>query len=559
MKKAIRAIVILAIVAGLAAAGVWFYRTRMTATAEDSSDGYTQVVSVQRGDLIASISVVGELYAVQQEDLYFDRASGTTPLLTLEVATGHVVQEGQVLAAIDPSTYTQVLDQVISELQEAEAALADLQEPATKLELSQADLGIARSQLDLRQAEQDLDDLLNQDTAELQSKVADASLELLQAQSDLSDLESDTSTADQLYKLGEAEADRSAEYTRLATETYLDEYHEDRLRRAYNTLLDAKESVVRAETQAEVTLLSSRTRVRTAERKLVDAQEALAKAKAGVDELDVAKARLAIAQAEVALAEARQKRADLDEGPNAVALASAQATLDKKRLAVTEAQLDLDSTIIRAPFGGTVMETGAEVGGLVNANTLIVALANLDGLQILASVDETTIRQIEVGQPAAITFDAFPGQQFSGQVLAVPLQGELQGGVMVYQVPVSLEGAEELTLLVGMTANVDIQVGRAENALLVPTMALLNVGGFQQVLVPSSDPEGAPQAVPVEVGLGNGVYTVVARGLNEGDQVLVQIQSTETDMFSFGAMRMIEGGGGAPPQGPQGREFRPRD
>lgn len=129
---------------------------------------------------------------------------------------------------------------------------------------------------------------------------------------------------------------------------------------------------------------------------------------------------------------------------------------------------------------------------------------------------------------------------------------------MVYQVPISLEGVEALTLLIGMTANVDIQVGEAENALLVPTMALLNVGGFQQVLVPSQDPEQAPQAVPVEVGLSNGVYTVVQRGLNEGDQVLVQIQSTETSFFGFGQMRMMESGG-RPPQGPEGGGFRDQD
>ena len=73
----------------------------------------------------------------------------------------------------------------------------------------------------------------------------------------------------------------------------------------------------------------------------------------------------------------------------------------------------------------------------------------------------------------------------------MPLQGSLQGGVMVYEVPISLEGAEKLPLLVGMTANVAIRTGQAENALLVPAMALQNVSGLYQVLVPNtSDPTG---------------------------------------------------------------------
>ncbi|MGQ9594281.1 MAG: hypothetical protein ACUVXH_07105 [Anaerolineae bacterium] len=44
--------------------------------------------------------------------------------------------------------------------------------------------------------------------------------------------------------------------------------------------------------------------------------------------------------------------------------------------------------------------------------------------------------------------------------------------------------------------------------------------------------------VPVEVGLSDGVYTEVLQGLNEGDQVIVQIQSATTDMF--GAMGRTE-------------------
>ena len=85
-----------------------------------------------------------------------------------------------------------------------------------------------------------------------------------------------------------------------------------------------------------------------------------------------------------------------------------------------------------------------------------------------ASVDETTIRQVKAGQTAAITFDAFPGQSFTGQVLSVPLQGTLEGGVMVYTVPVSLTGAEKLALRVGMTANVEIKVADITDALLYP-------------------------------------------------------------------------------------------
>ena len=139
------------------------------------------------------------------------------------------------------------------------------------------------------------------------------------------------------------------------------------------------------------------------------------------------------------------------------------------------------------------------------------------------------IRRVQVGQNAQITFDAFPGQTFRGKVLSVPLQGALQGNVMVYEVPISLSGVENLSLLVGMTANVQIQVGQAANALLVPTLALQESGGKYQVLVANaSDPTGEPQAVAVEVGLSDGTNTQIVKGLNVGDKVVVRYSTSSS-------------------------------
>ena len=206
----------------------------------------------------------------------------------------------------------------------------------------------------------------------------------------------------------------------------------------------------------------------------------------------------------------------------------------------------LAGTKLTAPFDGTVLQTNAAVDEVIASNTTILTVANLRGLQVLASVDETTIRRVTAGQPAQITFDAVPGQTLQGQVGDVPLQGTLQGGVMVYEVPISLAGADKLPLLVGMTANVKIAVGQAENALLVPAMALQKANGMYQVLVPNTaDPEGQPEAVPVEVGLSDGTYTQIVRGLNDGDKVVVEMAAAQsnTNFRGFGVLGGLGGGG----------------
>ena len=530
----------LALILALGAGGYLYYRTRMAPQASAATTtAYTQIVQVRQGNLSTTVSVVGELDAVQRADLVFERMNGTAKLLTLDVKAGNTVKAGQTLATIDPAPYKQALDRVQSDLQAAEERLAELKTPASDLAIAKADLAIANGDFQLLQAQQTLADLLKPDMPALQSAVADAQSALAKAQADLVALQNDRTADDKLSKLRDTEAKAAADYARLAGETYSDAFYQDRLQVAYNTLLNATDARITAESQQKVSLLNAQLQVRRAGQTLVGAQDKLAQAQAGDNPstsqgLVLAQARLAVRDAEVALASAKDDRTKLVAGTDAVTLAAAQADVDKKRLTEADAEADLAGTTLVAPFDGTILQTNVVAGNLIAANTAILTVANLTTLQVLASVDETTIRRVSAGQSATMTFDALPGQTVRGQVGPVPLQGALQGGVMIYEVPISLTGAENLPLLVDMTANVRIQMGQAANALLVPAMALQRSGGSYQVLVPNAtDPNGAPAVVPVEVGLSDGVNTQIVRGLNAGDKVLVQMTAAQSNQFNF--------------------------
>jgi RND family efflux transporter MFP subunit len=387
-------------------------------------------------------------------------------------------------------------------------------------------------------------------------------LALAQAKADLLELEQDTSVEDKISVLREADAEAWAIYSDFASkdQSHADQVYYDQLTVYYNEMMDAQDSLVTAEVEADISLLQAQNSVREKDRALTEALEALADARAGGDELERAQAQLAVREAEVALEGARLDREELDEAADATEVAAAQAQVDKLQLALSEAEEALAGTELVAPFDGTILDAYVSVGDPVSASSSIVTLADLGSLQVAASVDETTIREVSAGQKASISFDAYPNQTFEGAVLSVPLYGTLQGGVTVYDVPLSLSGAEALNLLVGMTANVEVEVGYVSDALLVPTLALQKVSGSYQVSVPNTlDPEGEPETVPVQVGLSNGTYTQIVKGLIAGDQVIVQLDSGGSeDMFlgmgmGRGEMRMIEGAqGGNPPQMPGG-------
>ncbi|MEZ4832891.1 MAG: efflux RND transporter periplasmic adaptor subunit [Caldilineaceae bacterium] len=535
INRVFRVFGVLILVAAVTGGGYWFWQQRTATTSTGSAtEVYTQIVTVSEGSISATVSVVGQLSAPQSQEMTFERLDGTTSLMSLLVAAGNDVQAGQVLAEIDPTPYEQALDQAESDLQEAIAALSDLQTPATALQLAQADLAVVQAELSLHQAEDDLDSLTDPDLASLQSDVADARLSLTEAQADLAEVQADQADDDTLSKLWDTESDYAVEYSRLAAESYSDAYYQDRLRLANNALLTAQDARKTQEINLQISLFNAQSKVRKAQQTLAQAQQDLAAAAAGPDELTLAKAQHAVAKAELAVAQANADRADLEAGPDALSLSLAQAQVTDAQQAVTDAQADLVAAQIIAPFDGTILETFTSEGRRITSSSSILTIAYLGELQVVASIDETTIRQIEPGQSVSISFDAYPGQQFSGEVLAVPLQGELQGDVMVYEVPMSLTGAEDLPLLVGMTANAAIATGSADNALLVPSMAVVNYGNSYQVLIPGSGEDAQPSAVTVDVGLTNGTYTQILDGLAVGDQVLVEMSNSTTSNFRFG-------------------------
>ena len=320
----------------------------------------------------------------------------------------------------------------------------------------------------------------------------------------------------------------------------------DQVTQAEYNLAKAQESLAEIEAGPDPSeLTKAQDQVAEAEYNLAKAREDLTDIKVGSVPSELIKAQNQVAEAEYNLAKVQTDLAEMEAGPDPRDIEVAQAKVVSAQATLDEARVALKAATMTAPFDGTVISVGTEVGDLVSSNTIVVTLADLSNLRVRAIVDETDISQVEIGQEVEITFDAFPGHRFRGQVLEVPLQGTLAQNILTYEVPTSLEGTEGVSLKPGMTANLNIVVGRRENVLLVPVMAVQQ-GEEGNVVTVQDSPKGPGVATRVEAGLSDGMYVEVVRGLNEGDCVVVDYRMQEEGPAGFGGFGAMMPGGRMP-------------
>ena len=199
-------------------------------------------------------------------------------------------------------------------------------------------------------------------------------------------------------------------------------------------------------------------------------------------ELDVAQSRddTAVAQRNAARAQLESSQAKLRSAH--AQLRSAEAQVDKARAQVSQSQaaleqakIDLDRTIIRSPIDGMVISRNIDVGQTVAASlqapTLFTIAQDLTRMQVDTNVSEADIGNVQIGQPATFTVDAYPNQTFHGAVREIRQAPIIVQTVVNYNTVIAVDNPE-LKLRPGMTATVSILVARRDNVLKIPKAAL---------------------------------------------------------------------------------------
>jgi HlyD family secretion protein len=153
----------------------------------------------------------------------------------------------------------------------------------------------------------------------------------------------------------------------------------------------------------------------------------------------------------------------------------ATASYKSAEIGLERARRNLAYSEIRAPIDGVVLgrlvDVGQTVAASLSAPQLFLIAGDLSKMQILASVDESDIGKVFVGQEARFTVQAHGDRVFTGRVSQIRLQSTMTENVVSYTVVIELENPDNV-LLPGMTATVELVVDKATGVLKVPNAAL---------------------------------------------------------------------------------------
>jgi HlyD family secretion protein len=230
-----------------------------------------------------------------------------------------------------------------------------------------------------------------------------------------------------------------------------------------------------------------------------------------------------------ALALNKQHSAQVNLASAQASIAKAKAQLEQQRAAVQTAEEDLQNATIVSPMNGVVLSRDSEVGSAVSSiltqgagATLIMTLGDLREVYIKGKVDETDVGKIYLGEQARITVESFKDQKFWGKVTKISPLGTEKDNVTTFEVRVSISN-ESGKLRALMTANAEIILEEHKGVLTIPEGAILYAKDKStEVEVPDMAASKGRKKIKVSTGISNGSRTEVLKGLQEGQQIVLQ-------------------------------------
>jgi membrane fusion protein, multidrug efflux system len=210
------------------------------------------------------------------------------------------------------------------------------------------------------------------------------------------------------------------------------------------------------------------------------------------------------AQVETSRRQYESARNGAQQQNQALAAARARAAIARKAVA---------DTVVRAPFDGVVGERLVSVGDYVTRGTKVASVMRVDPLRVELTVPAQHMAEVAVGRSVTFVIDAYPDRTFTGHVRYVSPDVRADSRSLVVEAVVP--NADGM-LKPGLFATAQIEEASRRPGILVPVVAVRNVGGTARVFVVKG---GQTEERIVTTAQTVGQLVEITSGINPGDVV----------------------------------------
>ncbi len=533
-----------------------------------------ETLALQKSSLDSTLMTSGIIKSASSRNMY---APSTLPILTLNVKEGDEVQQGDVLATLDTITLQLDIKNTELAIESAKAALSNAKRAnkntatntANSVTAAQADLDTAtRTYHDLKAQ---LNDVYNLDSSDL-IEDPDVGIAIRNAQADLdladrnNDALIDTLPENALITSAKADLDAAtARYNGLLAGS--GDYAVEDARVILETAQLAYDATVlsgdeAAKLQAKAVLDQAQLGFDTAQATLsastASALLAMQKAQAAYDNAvkslgdTLAATDTALEKAQIAYDNAlktlrdnvRNAAASVQKAQAAYNIAVSNSTLahtnntdvnelsiEQQEVVLQKLQKTLNDSTMTAPISGTVTFAQANVGQ--PASGLMFIVENTDELIVSASLNESDIGLVAVGQKVAVVTDATSGESVEGTVSHISsaaqktASGAANNTSAFFTVEIKFDQPDD-RIKIGMNARLTITTDHKENVFAVPVSAIRKTSEGSCVMAVEKSGSGftQPRLVPVKTGIEtSNEVEIISDQLSDGMLIVTQMKA----------------------------------
>ena len=284
-------------------------------------------------------------------------------------------------------------------------------------------------------------------------------------------------------------------------------------------VVQAQGAVAQAEARmrqlTELTLPAAQESLAEAQANLLNAQKTFDRINELARKGDATRQSLDDARRDLEVAHTRARAAELQVFTNAPGGSDhvmAETQLAQARANLATAQSRLGYAAITAPRDGVLITRSVERGTVAEPGKALLVLAPDGDVQLVLAVDERDLGKLALGQKAVASADAYPDQRFDA-VLSY-----INPGVDISRAAVQVKLTAHnppAYLRQDMTVSVDIEVGRRDDALVLPSRAVRDALSGSPWIMGVRDGRAVRQ--PVTLGLRGNALMEITQGATAGE------------------------------------------